>query len=820
MIKNLVQKISILVCLLSMVSGIHGQDNEHVFFMFDASNGLAANGAQTILCTKTGRMVITTIGHVNFYDGYSFDHISPQTGDLYPLDKYSGHYRLMFDKHHHLWLKDRYNVACVNLTMEQIAHNVRAVFEEMGIKKTVDDLFTDSENMLWTLSGDKLSSPDRPLIITVRQNVALHDVNVYEDMFALLFYADGMVSAYDLQTGEHVFDIVCPETEAKKYMESSVVYPYEKGFYQIRNGSSEGMLRYLDIEKREWTTVMAPNYRLNNVVVHKGKLYVATQFGYWMFNLATGEKTIVDELTLSKGRKLKTDVNTIAFDRQGGMWIGTEMRGLLYAKPYLSPFHVYSWNNPESRTLYQRMAEKLDMTPRPYRHHVNCEYTDSRGWKWTGLYSGLKLETTDGKERMFKRKDGLRSEMVHAVVEDATHDIWVSTSFGISHLFVNDTAVYRVETYVNMDDVPAEAFVNGAAALMDDGNIIMQSLDHMVIFNPASFHTLTTDEFILYPKLVHLQMNGQDVEPGKEYDGLMVLEKAVTRSKEINLNYDQNIVKLEFSALNYFRPMQTYYRVRIKGFKKYDDWKVFSHGLTPDLVDKYGMLSLTLLNMDSGQYEVEVQASMTPDEWPAEPYVWIITVHQPWWRTTGIYYLLALVMFGLLLVNFLLYNRNVKMRMMRHNEETDVVRRVMQFANRCEAQRTEELAPNKLMQEGDEEETHQVMSRDFVNVMLKLVPYVISQKDVKKITMRELEQNSGVPRAQLYQLLSANIDKNPRQLISLLRIEEAARLVRTTEMSFEQIAEECRFVSPNYFFAAFFHHFRMTPEDYRKSNAL
>ena len=820
MIKNLVQKISILVCLLSMVSGIHGQDNEHVFFMFDASNGLAANGAQTILCTKTGRMVITTIGHVNFYDGYSFDHISPQAGDLYPLDKYSGHYRLMFDKHHHLWLKDRYNVACVNLTMEQIAHNVRAVFEEMGIKKTVDDLFTDSENMLWTLSGDKLSSPDRPLIITVRQNVALHDVNVYEDMFALLFYADGMVSAYDLQTGKHVFDIVCPETEAKKYMESSVVYPYEKGFYQIRNGSSEGMLRYLDIEKREWTTVMAPNYRLNNVVVHKGKLYVATQFGYWIYNLATGEKTIVDELTLSKGRKLKTDVNTIAFDRQGGMWIGTEMRGLLYAKPYPSPFHAYSWNNPESRTLYQRMAEKLDMTPRPYRHHVNCEYTDSRGWKWTGLYSGLKLETTDGKDRMFKRKDGLRSEMVHAVVEDATHDIWVSTSFGISHLFVNDTAVYRVETYVNLDDVPAEAFVNGAAALMDDGNIIMQSLDHMVIFNPASFHTLTTDEFILYPKLVHLQMNGQDVEPGKEYDGLMVLEKAVTRSKEINLNYDQNIVKLEFSALNYFRPMQTYYRVRIKGFKKYDDWQVFSHGLTPDVVDKYGMMRLTLLNMDSGQYEVEVQASMTPDEWPAEPYVWIITVHQPWWRTTGIYYLLALVMFGLLLANFLLYNRNVKMRMMRHNEETDVVRRVMQFANRCEAQRTEELAPNKLMQEGDEEETHQVMSRDFVNVMLKLVPYVINQKDVKNITMKELEQNSGVPRAQLYQLLSANIDKNPSQLISLLRIEEAARLVRTTEMSFEQIAEECRFVSPNYFFAAFFHHFRMTPEDYRKSNAL
>ena len=82
MIKNILLKISFIVGMLVMVTGVHGQDNEHVFFVFDASNGMAANSAQTILCTKTGRMVITTIGHVNFYDGYSFGHISPQESDL------------------------------------------------------------------------------------------------------------------------------------------------------------------------------------------------------------------------------------------------------------------------------------------------------------------------------------------------------------------------------------------------------------------------------------------------------------------------------------------------------------------------------------------------------------------------------------------------------------------------------------------------------------------------------------------------------------------------------------------------------------------
>ncbi len=124
------------------------------------------------------------------------------------------------------------------------------------------------------------------------------------------------------------------------------------------------------------------------------------------------------------------------------------------------------------------------------------------------------------------------------------------------------------------------------------------------------------------------------------------------------------------------------------------------------------------------------------------------------------------------------------------------------------------------MQESDEESPHQVMSKEFVHAMLKLIPYVSSRKDIQDITMKELEEESGISRAQLYQLLSLNIDKNPHQLILQLRLEEAGRLVRTTDMSFEQIADECRFVSPNYFFAAFFHHFRMTPVDYRKSKAL
>ena len=43
---------------------LSAQEEQRVFYTFDASNGLADNSAQTLKCTKTGRIVITTIGHV------------------------------------------------------------------------------------------------------------------------------------------------------------------------------------------------------------------------------------------------------------------------------------------------------------------------------------------------------------------------------------------------------------------------------------------------------------------------------------------------------------------------------------------------------------------------------------------------------------------------------------------------------------------------------------------------------------------------------------------------------------------------------------
>jgi hypothetical protein len=75
-------------------------DDDRVFRTITASNGIADNSAQTIKCTFTGRMTITTIGSINFYDGANFSHINGNEELTYKLEDYHGHYHLYYDNDH------------------------------------------------------------------------------------------------------------------------------------------------------------------------------------------------------------------------------------------------------------------------------------------------------------------------------------------------------------------------------------------------------------------------------------------------------------------------------------------------------------------------------------------------------------------------------------------------------------------------------------------------------------------------------------------------------------------------------------------------
>ncbi|MBR1505994.1 MAG: glycosyltransferase [Prevotella sp.] len=811
----LTARLCVTVMLLLSVCGMTGRERQRVFFTFDSSHGLADNSAQAIKCTRTGRMVVSTIGHINFYDGDAFTHIDPQNRDFFTLPKYNGHYHLYFDRYHHLWLKDKKSVTCVDLAMERFVSNVDSVIKSIGMRHRVDDMFGDQTNRMWFLSGNKMYNVGQRKVMPVLRKAELHDVEVYKDSIFFLFYADGMAAAYSMANCRHLYDAAALQgADRQKYASSSVLLPDGDTFYQIRNGKEEAVLLAFDVPRQEWRELMRTPYHLNNMAIHQGLLYVAAAFGYWTFNLKTGERKHYETLQLTRNRRLQTDVNTICFDRQGGMWLGTERRGLLYSKPIKSPFEKWTWDEEEARQygamLYEHSLKQTETLPR----HVNCRFRDSRGWVWTGTYSGLEVMKPGIRlPRVYTKKDGLQNEMVHSIVEDNNHDIWIGTSFGICHLFIRNGEVAHMETYVAYDNVPNESFVNGRAMKLADGSIIMQSLDHVVKFNPGKFSMDSIAKFVLYPKLISLSVNGRVVKPGEEHNGRVILEKAITRTREFSIDYDQNSLVLTFSGLNYFRPLQTYYRFRVKGM--YNGWHTVSYTSVEGMVDGKGLLHLPMMGLGTGRYEVELQASMSPDIWPQEPFVWVVNVEEPWWRSTGIYILLTSLLALLAAANVIWFYRNTRLRMLRNNEDNEILKRVRSFADRCGSLNGEVLTPftsnisNGLETKSEDEKA-------FENAMVKIVPYM-NMNQRGSITMRQLADVSGMDVQTLYRQLSTNLYKNPRQLVERLRLQEAAAMLLETTLTVEQVAEECRFVSPNYFIASFYHHYRKTPADYRNS---
>jgi hypothetical protein len=275
------------------------------------------------------------------------------------------------------------------------------------------------------------------------------------------------------------------------------------------------------------------------------------------------------------------------------------------------------------------------------------------------------------------------NNVIHSIVEDKQHNIWVAASYGISCLRLDtDGRLVDILSYNQYDNVPNESFVNGKALCLSDSSIVMQSLDHVVVFNPSRMATIQSSMgFDLHPELVGLLVNGNRVRTGEELNGKVAFNLALIRMREFDFDYDQNSLSLTFSALNHFRPQQTYYRVRVKELD--DVWKVMTPYNSQGMVDSKGQFHLPLPSLQPGTYTIELQASMSIDNWDTEPREWVIHINEPWWRVTGVFVLLGLLLMSLFLLNVYLYVRNSNMRSRRFNEERNIIRRIKELAEKC-----------------------------------------------------------------------------------------------------------------------------------------
>ena len=348
------------------------------------------------------------------------------------------------------------------------------------------------------------------------------------------------------------------------------------------------------------------------------KLYICSYIdGLCLLNPDTGELKKIEE---SEGRQINS-VSQIRNYKEG-MLIGICNLGLFtydYKKQVLTA-PVF-----KDKKAWQDFYDL---------HHYSDLYVDSRNLIWLATQDGLIVWNPKNEEiRMFYMENGLVNNSIQAISEDRHHVMWITTSYGISCVNVvqeGGRTEYSFSNFNHSDGVIEREFLERSVYVTKDDVILMGGIDG---FNEFRINKLPSVKQDMKPLFVNFHLFGKKVEMDKAYDGNVLLSEPVSATQKIILNYDQNFVSFDFSALNYINRSQTHYRYRLTGLDK--EWH--------EIVSPTGTGTASYANLPPGTYDLEVYAANNSKQWGSNCATIQIIVKDPYWKTPLAYFIYCLL---------------------------------------------------------------------------------------------------------------------------------------------------------------------------------
>jgi AraC-like DNA-binding protein/ligand-binding sensor domain-containing protein len=847
------QIIRIIIIFLLFISTVSAQSQNFVFSPITVLQGLSDNQVRYILQLPDGRMVFKTSGNLNIYDGARFKYIHQTSSRVYPLKTYDGFYRIYQGKDALLWIKDNHKLMCVDLRSEKYVTDLDSYFNKKGFTKPIEDLFMDADKQLWFQVSGKLYNHNSSTIIDISANQGhLQDVESNKNNL-YLFYNTGEVACYDLKTKNKLYsNAAYPLVQQPFFKNTSMVVKGKKGFYQLRNGSKGGFF-FFDIQKRIWRKVLETNYTLNTITVNtNGVAYISCANGIWIINCLNGEKQYLPTLKKVDGSILNTEISTIFYDKQGGLWLGTINQGLLYYHPNRYKFTLigrsYFGENAATDIIVQSFAEdkvgniyikcksaiyryssyndgtKLTIIPLALvpkevlnkfdksKNNQTVSLTDKRGWLWTGTQDGLKLfKSKNQEEKTFYTKDGLSNNFIHALLEDSKENIWITTSYGITKLQIDSLSGKIHFSNFNSDSGTLEGeYADGAAFEATDGTLYFGGING---FNILKKDNLNSNKLPFTPVFTNLFLRGEKIEAGKEYDKRIILSEATPYTKEIELSYNQNFLSFEFSALNYQNPSQTYYRYQLEGIDT--NWRETAVGGQNENVTPEGILKIAYTNLPHGKYKLKVMASNNNRRWNGATTELQITIDAPWWKTPLAYIVFSaffIVLIGAVAYAYIYYNRK---KMERDHKEEILLIRVKNLIEQCDFLQSEKetylTQVNFNTAESVEKNNENAADNAF---LARALEQVEKNLDVSDYSVEQLSRDLCMDRTGLYRKLIALLDKSPSLFIRNIRLQKAAALLLEGQLSIAEITEKVGFSSSSYLSKCFQEMYGCRPSEY------
>lgn len=301
-------------------------------------------------------------------------------------------------------------------------------------------------------------------------------------------------------------------------------------------------------------------------------------------------------------------VNEFRIDKNDVIWAATSQGFFAYSlkdKKFLSPQNLV--DDVEMQNLLSGPCKAL--------------LIDSQGWIWIGSLNGVfVLNPNSRKVFHYGLKNGMPNEMINGIIEDQFGNVWVTTANGLCRFSRLDEQNFRLAVFDEQNKLGDCSFNWMATTHLAGGKLLFGSQNGFYVVDPSNIQNL---KYSGHPVFTSLFVNEQEVLPGKELNGRVLLEKALSSTRRVVLRYDENFITVYFSGLNFDMPRHTYYKYRLKGVNA--DWVESS----PQ--DGIGKVSYT--NLAPGEYELEVFTAGFDKKWSQQSIRLLIVIQPPFWAT-------------------------------------------------------------------------------------------------------------------------------------------------------------------------------------------
>ena len=343
----------------------------------------------------------------------------------------------------------------------------------------------------------------------------------------------------------------------------------------------------------------------------------ATLDGLWKFDPASGR-------FVRGSRTVFGRANDVLKDRHGRIWVATIFAGLYRIDPAIDSVEHFVHDEADPHSLSNDRTNNL--------------FEDPQGRIWFGAVNVINLWNPSS--RTFSRYPNPafpEANRASVIGSDRKGRLWVSYSDGQLAMFDPSTALF-----VNFD--ASDGVCGGVIDMenLDDGKVLLSGSGGLNLFDPDSVLQIRRAAPSL--AITRMSINDRPVVSSSLVDG----------SGTLPLTYHQDVIELEFAALDIDAPQLVEYRYRLEGLE--NEW-----------VEPKGRRFVRYPGLRPGEYMFRVRAASSRGEWPEQEMALAISIAPPWWQTRWAY-----AGYVMLLIGFITTGYRIRMKQLHLKQHAEM----------------------------------------------------------------------------------------------------------------------------------------------------